>query len=263
MASEAALNSLAESLEGRLAAVEQDVGDLRSQLLAPSLPVRSPPQGRGEAPPLFGELIPSGDPQWYQGFRSPHYAQTHFDFRDKVRAFVEAEIEPYVADWEKMAYFEGGEAPEPEKQLDPAGLLKAAADWGLLPATMGGEWPSAYTDAPAPDDYDLFHAQILIEELARPSSEIASVILTGMIIGLRSVMQFGLRGGPALTHEIVSDCLSGGNNICLCMSEPYAGSDVAGLTATARLSSDGTHYILNGENSSNQDPLACCFGVWC
>ena len=31
---------------------------------------------------MFGELIPSGDPQWYQGFRSPHYKQTHYDFRD-------------------------------------------------------------------------------------------------------------------------------------------------------------------------------------
>ena len=68
-----------------------------------------------------------------------------------------------------------------------------------------------------------------------------------MIIGLRSVMQFGLRGGEELTREVVSDCLAGDANICLCMSEPYAGSDVAGLTAHAELSADGTHYVLNGE----------------
>jgi alkylation response protein AidB-like acyl-CoA dehydrogenase len=115
---------------------------------------------------------------------------------------------------------------------------------------MGGEWPAEHTTTPAPPDYDLFHAQILIEELGRPSSEIASVILTGMIIGLRSVMQFGLRGGPELTREVVSDCLAGNNNICLCMSEPYAGSDVAGLTASAVLSADGTHYVLNGKQAA-------------
>merc|ERR1711871_1734357 len=49
------------------------------------------------------------------------------------------------------------------------------------------------------------------------------------------------------THEVVSSCLAGDKQICLCMSEPYAGSDVAGLTTRAELSADGTHYILNGE----------------
>lgn len=111
---------------------------------------------------------------------------------------------------------------------------------------MGSTWPSEFTDTPAPEDYDLFHSQILIEELGRPSSEVASIILTGMIIGLRSVMQFGLQR-PELTHEVVSSCLAGDKQICLCMSEPYAGSDVAGLTTRAELSADGTHYILNGE----------------
>jgi len=198
------------------------------------------------AGPMFGELIPSGDPQWYQGFRSPHYKQTHYDFRDKVRAFVEQVIDPHVEEWEEYAYFPKGEGPDPEKQVPDMELLKQAAEWGLLPATMGSTWPSEFTDTPAPEDYDLFHGQILIEELARPSSEIASIILTGMIIGLRSVMQFGLQS-PELTHEIVSNCLAGDKQICLCMSEPYAGSDVAGLTTSAKLSADGTHYILNGE----------------
>ena len=214
---------------------------------APAAPVaKQTASGAVTAPPMFGELVPSGDPQWYQGFRSPHYKETHFAFRDKCRAFVEQEIDPYVEDWEKYAYFDHGEGPAPEKQVPHMALMKKAAEWGLLPATMGSEWPSDFTDTPAPEDYDLFHNQILIEELGRPSSEIASIILTGMIIGLRSVMQFGLQN-PKVTHEVVSSCLSGDKQICLCMSEPYAGSDVAGLTTRAELSADGTHYILNGE----------------
>ena len=204
------------------------------------------PSGAVVVPPMFGELVPSGDPQWYQGFRSPHYKESHFAFRDKCRAFVEQEIDPYVEDWEKYAYFEEGQGPAPEKQVPHMALMKKAAQWGLLPATMGGEWPSEFTDTPAPEDYDLFHNQILIEELGRPSSEVASIILTGMIIGLRSVMQFGLQD-PKLTKEIVTGCLAGDKQICLCMSEPMAGSDVAGLTTTAELSADGTHYILNGQ----------------
>ena len=220
------------------AAVEAEKPAQPATAATPDEPVR--------AGPMFGELIPSGDPQWYQGFRSPHYKQTHYDFRDKVRAFVEQVIDPHVEEWEEYAYFPKGEGPDPEKQVPDMELLKQAAEWGLLPATMGSTWPSEFTDTPAPEDYDLFHGQILIEELARPSSEIASIILTGMIIGLRSVMQFGLQS-PELTHEIVSNCLAGDKQICLCMSEPYAGSDVAGLTTSAKLSADGTHYILNGE----------------
>ena len=83
------------------------------------------------AGPMFGELIPSGDPQWYQGFRSPHYKQTHYDFRDKVRAFVEQVIDPHVEEWEEYAYFPKGEGPDPEKQVPDMELLKQAAEWGL------------------------------------------------------------------------------------------------------------------------------------
>ena len=229
-----------EGTEAAAAAAVSASGLPGKSVRSTSVPERVPPS------PMFGELIPSGDPQWYQGFRSPHYKQTHVEFRNKVRAFVEEVIDPRVEEWEKYAFYEHGDGPAPEKQVPHMELLKKAAQWGLLPATMGSKWPSEFTDTPAPEDYDLFHSQILIEELGRPSSEVASIILTGMIIGLRSVMQFGLQR-PELTHEVVSSCLSGDKQICLCMSEPYAGSDVAGLTTRAELSADGTHYILNGE----------------
>lgn len=35
--------------------------------------------------------------------------------------------------------------------------------------------------------------------------------------------------------------------ICLAITEPYAGSDVAGLRCEAKLSEDGKYYIVNGE----------------
>jgi len=43
------------------------------------------------------------------------------------------------------------------------------------------------------------------------------------------------------------DCLAGRKNICLCITEPYAGSDVAGIRTEAKLTDDGQHYIVNGE----------------
>ncbi len=35
--------------------------------------------------------------------------------------------------------------------------------------------------------------------------------------------------------------------ICLCISEPYAGSDVAALRTTAVKDPSGKHYVVNGE----------------
>lgn len=40
--------------------------------------------------------------------------------------------------------------------------------------------------------------------------------------------------------------LRGEKNICLAISEAFAGSDVAGMKTTAKKSADGKHYIVNG-----------------
>ncbi len=42
-------------------------------------------------------------------------------------------------------------------------------------------------------------------------------------------------------------CLKGEKVICLAVTEPSGGSDVANIRSTAVLSPDGQHYILNGE----------------
>lgn len=41
-------------------------------------------------------------------------------------------------------------------------------------------------------------------------------------------------------------CLRGEKLICLAITEPHAGSDVAGLQTTATLSACGEYYIVNG-----------------
>jgi len=54
-------------------------------------------------------------------------------------------------------------------------------------------------------------------------------------------------GKKALVNRIVPDILNGDKRICLAITEPDAGSDVANLTCEAKLSEDKTHYIVNGE----------------
>jgi alkylation response protein AidB-like acyl-CoA dehydrogenase len=49
-----------------------------------------------------------------------------------------------------------------------------------------------------------------------------------------------------MKNTVVPQILRGEKKICLAISEPQAGSDVANLTTTAKLSPDGKYYIVNG-----------------
>lgn len=49
-----------------------------------------------------------------------------------------------------------------------------------------------------------------------------------------------------MAMQVGQEVISGSKRICLAISEPFAGSDVAGLVTVATKSSDGTHYIVSG-----------------
>jgi alkylation response protein AidB-like acyl-CoA dehydrogenase len=65
----------------------------------------------------------------------------------------------------------------------------------------------------------------------------------GMIIGLPPVLVFG---APELRDRISQLVLSGEKRICLAITEPFAGSDVAKIKTTATLTSCGKFYLVNG-----------------
>jgi len=66
----------------------------------------------------------------------------------------------------------------------------------------------------------------------------------GIALGLPPVLRLGTE---SLKQRIVPQCLSGEKIICLTITEPGTGSDVASIQTTAELTADGTHYIVNGE----------------
>lgn len=72
-------------------------------------------------------------------------------------------------------------------------------------------------------------------------------MIGGYSIGLPPVMKFGRK---ELKDRIVPGILSGEKRICLCITEPGAGSDVANLACEAKKTPDGKHYIVNGESKS-------------
>ncbi|KAA8907880.1 hypothetical protein TRICI_004887 [Trichomonascus ciferrii] len=191
-----------------------------------------------EAPNLepYGDMVPYGDPAWYQGYKSPYYDETHAALRAEVREFVEKEIKPYVDDWD-------------EKGEIDVNLYKKFADQGYLAMIVGlKDFPKGLTNKKVKsvpmDKVDIFHELIVTDELSRGGSGgVVWNVVGGFSIGLPPVMRFGR---PELIKRIVPGILDGDKRICLAITEPDAGSDVANITTTAEKTADGKHYIVNG-----------------
>lgn len=150
------------------------------------------------------------------------YDQDHETFRKTLRGFIEKEMLPYSDQW-----FEDG--------LVPRELYRKLGDLGYF----GIEVPEEYGGA----GLETFkYTAILAEE----------VIGAGTALGGGSVhVELCL---PYLKAYATDEqkrrwfpgFITGETMFAIAMTEPGAGSDLAGMKTTARLSDDGSHYILNG-----------------
>lgn len=190
-------------------------------------------------PRMDGELsmVPYAEASVCQGFRSPYWKQTHHDFRKAVRKFMDENVKP--------------DAPLMDNnQTQPSlELYKKLGQGGILASRIGvacGSYFNSVTlpNGLEPEKFDYFHEQIAHEENSNygcPS--LSDGIGAGMVIGLPPVLHFAKK---ELKDRIVPEVLRGDKRICLAITEPFAGSDVANIKCTAKLSEDGTHYIVNG-----------------
>lgn len=189
-----------------------------------------------EAPEIYGENIPYADPSWYQGFRSPYYTESHAKFREEVRDFVEEHLEPYVDDWEE----EGAIPHEVYKKFGEAGFIAAGCGIPVFPAQ--------YTDrrlkTVKPEEFDPFHEVVLIDEICRAGSGgLAWFLVGGLGIGLPPIWNFA---SEDIKKRVLPGIFAGDKRVCLCITEPDAGSDVANIKTTAKKTADGKHFIVNG-----------------
>ncbi len=150
------------------------------------------------------------------------FTEEHDQFRALVRSFVEKEINPYADEWEEAGTF-------PAHELFPK--LAAIGGFGL-------EYDPEYGGQGADHSYTL----VLCEELGR-----ADVAGVPMAIGVQAAM-----ATPALarfgSHELKKTYLEPamrGEMVCsIAVSEPDAGSDVAGIRT--RAVRDGDDWVING-----------------
>ncbi len=154
--------------------------------------------------------------------RSPHYDDTHEAVTDSVRTFVSREIMPHVDEWESA-----GELPRD--------LHRKASEAGLI----GLGYPTEYGGSG--EDFDIFHSLVQSEELCRPGAGGIPASLMTHGIGLPPILAMG---SEELKQRIAPDVLAGDKIICLGITEPGGGSDVANLRTKAER--NGDRYVVNG-----------------
>ena len=143
-------------------------------------------------------------------------------FADTTQAFVEGDVLPNDEDIERLNY---------ELTVQ---LMRKAGELGLLATDI----PEAYGGL----GLDKVSSTIVNENLARASS-FALSIGAHVGIGTLPIVYFGT---DQQKRTYLPELATGAKIAAYCLTEPASGSDALGARTTAKLSDDGTHYILSG-----------------
>jgi acyl-CoA dehydrogenase len=140
--------------------------------------------------------------------------------QDSARKFAREVMRPKSAECDEKSHF-------------PRDIIQAASDLGLmnmtLPSSIGGNELPHLAQA------------VIAEELAWGCSGMA----TSMIANDLALLPIVLAGTPEQKERFLKPFTEGFKMASFGLTEPGAGSDVAGLRTTARR--DGDHYVLNGQ----------------
>ncbi len=151
--------------------------------------------------------------------RRDHFSPEHQLFRDQFRRFVRERIEPHLERWNER----GQSDRDAWRAMGEAGYLGAS-----FPAEYGG------------GAGDFLHEQILIEELSYARAHALQASLHTDIC-----MPYLLHyGSAAQKQRWLRPAISGETLLAIAMTEPGAGSDLAGVQTRARR--DGDDYVIDG-----------------
>ncbi|WP_327355891.1 acyl-CoA dehydrogenase family protein [Streptomyces sp. NBC_01304] len=153
------------------------------------------------------------------------FNEDHDAFREMLRAFIEAEVVPHYDEW-----FEQG--------IVPREFYYKLAELGLFGINVPEEFGGAGMDT------HKFEA-IQYEETAR-----AGVTFGGSGVHVLLALPYiKMLATDEQKKRYLEKFVSAEEMWALAMTEPGTGSDVAGMKTTAKLSEDGTHYVLNGSKT--------------
>ena len=153
-----------------------------------------------------------------------YFTEEHNLFRESLREFLQKEVVPHIEKWEETG------------NIDRF-IWKKFGDMGYF----GLAYPEAYGGL----DLDLFYTVILLEELQRINSGgFAAAIWAHAYLAMTHL---NAEGDEAIKSKYLADSITGDKIGCLCITEPFGGSDVAGMRTTAVRKGDS--YVINGSKT--------------
>jgi acyl-CoA dehydrogenase len=150
------------------------------------------------------------------------FNEDHEAFRRTIRDFIEAEVVPYYHQWAEAGFV-------------PREFYKSLGELGVF----GIEVPQEYGGA---GETGFKFNAVITEECAR-----AGVSFGGSSVHTALCLPYLLAyGTEEQKQRWLPPFVAGEMMTAIAMTEPGTGSDLAGMKTTAKLSEDGTHYVLNG-----------------
>ena len=149
----------------------------------------------------------------------------HVQLRDQVQRFIEREVEPYGQAWEDAG-------------MVPREVLRKMGDAGLL----GLMYESQYGGAEADAMTNLVFAEALSQ------STFGGFIVTVLVHTDMASPHLHHAGNPQQKAKYMPGVTAGRTITAVGITEPGAGSDVAGIRTNARFEDglDGGHWVING-----------------
>ncbi len=155
---------------------------------------------------------------------SAYFSEEHDLFRKSLQDFLQKEVVPHIEKWEETGTIERF-------------IWKKFGDMGFF----GLNYPEAYGGL----DLDLFYTVILLEELQKiKSSGFAAAMWAHAYLAMTHL---NAEGDDRIKRDYLAPSISGDKIGALCITEPFGGSDVAGMKTTAV--KKGNSYIINGSKT--------------
>lgn len=153
-----------------------------------------------------------------------YFTEEHHLFRQSLRDFLQKEVVPHIEKWENDGTIERF-------------IWEKFGEMGYFGLT----YPEKYGGL----DLDIFYMVIWLEELQRINSGgFAAAMWAHAYLAMTHL---NVEASEELKETYLADSIIGKKIGCLCISEPFGGSDVAGMRTVAK--EEGDYYIVNGSKT--------------
>ncbi len=168
--------------------------------------------------------------------QSMYFTEEHQLFRESLKEFLKKEVSPFIEKWEETGTIERF-IWEKFGEMGYFGLAIPEADGGL--------------------GLDLFYTVIFLEELQKVNSGgFAAAMWAHVYLAMTHLKK---NADEKLKKEYLEPSIAGTKIGCLGVSEPFGGSDVAGMRTTAIKKGDS--YILNGSKTFITNGVYCDYMI--